>query len=161
MFFVLVAVVGMVGVLVVGVQGQAQAIAPRPPHATLKQDIRTLQDGLLISYCWVPSCVDGLPRYASAVLVEPGTRLYIRLSENRRPEQFSLSTRQTSEGRSPRRIDTTLRRVVRDGKTVAWDAYFSLERPERQHYMVAFGIWKGRGGNRGDASWAFHVKTGS
>ena len=161
MFFVLVAVVGMVGVFVVGIQGQAQALSPRPPHATLKQDIRVLQHGRLLSYCWGDSCADGPPGYPSAVLVEPGTRLYIRLSENRRPKQFSLSTSQTPEGRSPRRIDTTLRRVVRDGKTVAWDAYFSLERPERQHYMYAFGVWKGAGGGHGDASWDFHVKTGS
>jgi hypothetical protein len=159
MIFVLVAVVGLVGVLLVGVQGQAQAIAPRPPHATLKQDIRILQDGLLISYCWGPKCVDGFSRYPSAALVRPDTQLYIRLSENRRPKQFSLSTSQTPDGRS-RRIDTTLRRVVRDGKTVAWDAYFRLERPEHQYYMGAFGIWQGAGGKHGDAYWAFHAKTG-
>jgi hypothetical protein len=159
MIFVLVAVVGLIGVLLVGVQGQAKALAPRPPHATLKQDIRALQDGRLISYCWGNSCADGPPRYASAVLVEPGTRLYIRLSENRRPKHFSLSTSQTPDGRF-RRIDTTLRRVVRDGKTVAWDAYFRLERPEHQYYMGASGVWKGAGGRHGDAYWQFHAKTG-
>ena len=89
----------------------------------------------------------------------PDTQLYIRLSENRRPKQFSLSTSQTPDGRS-RRIDTTLRRVVRDGKTVAWDAYFRLKRPEHQYYMGASGVWKGAGGRHGDAYWQFHVKTG-
>src|SRR5215212_2023099 len=157
MIFMLVAVVGLVGVFLVGVQGQAQALAPRPPDATLKQDNRALQEGRLISYCWIDRCVDGVSRYPSAVLVEPDTQPYIRLSENRRPKQFSLSTSQTPDGRS-RRIDTTLRRVVRDGKTVAWDAYFRLERPDRHYYMGAFGVWEGSRGNS-DAYWQFHVKT--
>ena len=39
MIFVLVAVVGLVGVFLVGVQGQAQALAPHPPDATLKQGL--------------------------------------------------------------------------------------------------------------------------
>jgi hypothetical protein len=154
-FFVLVAMVGLVGVFLVGVQGQAQALAPRPPDAILKQGNRTLQDGSLISYCWGRSCVDGVSRYPSAVLAEPGTQLHIRLSENRRPERFSLRSRGSG------RIERTLRRVVRDGKTVAWDAYFRLERPDRHYYLGAFGVWKGRGGHSGDAYWQFHVKTRS
>jgi len=153
MFFVLVAVVGVF--LVVGVQGQAQALAPHPPDATLKQGNRVIQHGNLVSYCWVPVCADGPPRYPSAVLVEPGTQLYIRLSENRCPERFWLRSRTSG------RIDTTLRPVVRDGKIVAWDAYFRLERPDRHYYLNASGVWEGRGERGGDAYWQFHVKTRS
>jgi hypothetical protein len=156
MFFVLVAMVGSVGVFLVGVQGQAQALAPHPPDAILKQDNRTLQHGSLMSYFWINRVVDVAPQHPSAVLVEPGTQLYIRLSENRRPEQFSLTAR-----RPTRRIDTTLRPVVRDGKTVAWDAYFRLERPDRHYHLRASGAWEGRGGRSGDVDWLFHVKTGS
>jgi hypothetical protein len=155
MFFVLVAMVGSVGVFLVGVQGQAQALAPHPPDAILKQDNRTLQHGSLMSYFWINRVVDVAPQHPSAVLVEPGTQLYIRLSENRRPERFSLRSRPSGQ------IDPTLRRVVRDGKTVAWDAYFRLERPDRHYYLGAFGVWKGSGGRSGDAYWQFHVKTGS
>ena len=155
--FVLVAVVGLVGIFLVGVQGQAKALEPHPPDATMKQNLRALQNGHLVSYCWIWGCTDGLSRYPSAALVEPDTQLYIRLSENRRPKHFSLSTSQTPDGRS-RRIETTLRRVVRDGKTVAWDAYFRLERPDRHYYMGAFGVWEGSRGNS-DAYWQFHVKT--
>jgi len=147
------------GVFLVGVQGQAQALAPRPPDATLKQGNTILQDGRLISYCWIDRCVDGVSRYPSAVLVEPGTQLHIRLSENRRPDRFSLTSSRSPDGQS-RRIDTTLRRVERDGKTVAWDAYFRLERPDRHYYLGAFGVWKNQSGTvRGDAYWQFHVKT--
>jgi hypothetical protein len=51
--------------------------------------------------------------------------------------------------------------VVRDGKTVAWDAYFRLERPDRHYYLGASGVWEGRGERGGDAYWQFHVKTRS
>ncbi len=84
------------GALVAGVQGQARALASRPPDAVLKQENRVLQDGRLISYCWIDRCVDGFSRYPSAVAVDPGSRLHIRLSENRRPDRFSLM------GASPR-----------------------------------------------------------
>lgn len=148
-------------VLIVGVQGRAQALEPRPPDALLKQGDRTLQEGRRIAYCWIRRCVDGFEdRYPSAVLVEPGTQLRIRLTENRPPKRLSLTTSSSPDGPT-RRIDTTLRRVVRDGRTVAWDAYFRLERPDRQHYMEVFGVWRDDGGReRGDAFWQFHVKTG-
>jgi hypothetical protein len=149
------------GVLLAGVQGQAQALAPRPPDATLKQGNTILQDGRLISYCWIDRCVDGVSRYPSAVLVEPGTQLHIRLSENKRPDRFSLTRSWSPDGRE-RRLDTTLRRVERDGKTVAWDAYFRLERPDRHYYLGAFGVWKNQSGTvRGDAYWQFHSRTGA
>jgi hypothetical protein len=155
------ALVLLSGVFVAGVQGQAKALASHPPDAILKQGNKILQDGRLISYCWMDGCADGVSNYPSAVLVEPGNRLHIRLSENRRPVQFSLGSRRSPDGQW-RRIDTTLRRVERDGKTVAWDAYFRLEHPDRHYFMDAFGVWKDDGGTeRGDASWQFHLKTGS
>jgi hypothetical protein len=155
------ALVLLSGVFLAGVQGQAQALASHPPDALLKQGNKILQDGRLISYCWIDGCADGVSRYPSAVLIEPGTRLHIRLSENRRPERFSLTSSRSPDGQS-RRIDTTIRRVERDGKTVAWDAYFRLERPDRHYYLGAFGVWKNLSGTvRGDAYWQFHLKTGS
>ena len=149
------------GVLLAGAQGRAQALASHPPDATLRQGGAILQEGRLISYCWSGRCVDGVSNYPSAVLVDPGTRLRIRLSENRRPEEFSL-TRSWSRDGQGRRIDTTLRRVVRDGKTVAWDAYFRVYRSDRHYYLDAFGAWKNQSGTvRGDAYWQLHVKTRS
>ena len=155
MFFVLVAVVGSVGVFVVGVQGQAQALAPHPPEATLKQGNRVLQHGSMMPYFWINRVADVVPQHPSAVPVEPGTQLYIRLSENRCPERFWLRSRTSG------RIDPTLLPVVRDGKIVAWDAYFSLRRPDRHYHLRASGIWEGRGGGYGDVGWQFHVETRS
>ena len=70
------------GLLFAGVQ--AQALEPRPPDALLKQGDRTLQKGRPIAYCWTRGCVDYFEdRYPSAVLVEPGAQLRIRLTENK------------------------------------------------------------------------------
>lgn len=141
------------GMFLVSVQEQAQALASRPPDAVLKQESRVIQDGRRISYCWTTGCSDGLSNYPSAVLVDSGSRLHIRISENERPDRFTLMSSQSPDGDS-RRIDTTLRRVERDGKTVAWDAYFRVDRPDRHYYLGAFSEW-----NPGDAYWEFHVKT--
>ncbi len=159
--FVALASVLIGGAFLAGVQERAQALEPRPPDAILKQGDRTLQDGHRIAYCWTRGCVDNFEdMYPSAVVVEPGAQLRIRLTENKRPRQFSLESSRSRDG-SSRRVDTTLRRVVRDGRTVAWDAYFRLERPDRHYYLDAFGVWRDDGGReRGDAYWQFHAKTG-
>jgi hypothetical protein len=61
-----------------------------------------------------------------------------------------------------RRLDTTLRRVERDGKTVAWNVFFRVDQPDRHYYLDTFGMWKEVPGTHisyGDVSWTFHVKT--
>ena len=146
------------GVLLAGFQDQAKALSPHPPVADLKQENTKLQRAYRHSYCWIRRCVDNFEdNYPPAVTVEPDTRLYIRLSENWRPKKFTLKTSTSPNGRA-RQINTTLRPVVRDGKTVAWDAYFRLERPNRQYFLDAIGEWQGA---RGGASvyWQLHAKT--
>jgi len=58
-------------------------------------------------------------------------------------------------------LTNALERVVRDGKTVAWDAVFSVNRPSRHYYLISEGHWQDREGCGGDqyAYWSFHVKT--
>jgi hypothetical protein len=55
----------------------------------------------------------------------------------------------------------TLKRVVRDGRTVAWDAVFRVGQPGRDYYLVTEGHWKDREGCDDDqfAYWSFHVKA--
>lgn len=55
-----------------------------------------------------------------------------------------------------RRPVVSLRPVKQDGRTVAWDAFFELNRVDRHYYLSAFGLWE-----EGNASYNFHVKTGS
>jgi hypothetical protein len=63
-----------------------------------------------------------------------------------------------------RLLNRSLKSAVRDGKTVAWDAYFEANRPDRDYFLVGDGHWTDRescGGVDQYASWSFHVKTRS
>jgi hypothetical protein len=138
----------------------------RPPKTVLHEGQRELQSGRLGSYCWSgPSgrgrCADvaGL-RYPAADSVRAGSTLHVRVFKTQRPERFSISAyRKVDEWGFPtgrtRRLESSLRRVVQDRRTVAWDVLFRVNEPGRHYYLNAFGVWEGAG----DASWTFHVKT--
>lgn len=51
--------------------------------------------------------------------------------------------------------------MVENGRTVAWDAVFSVKNPGRDYYLISEGHWQDREGCWDDqyASWSFHVKT--
>ncbi len=58
--------------------------------------------------------------------------------------------------------EASLRRVVEDGRTVAWDAFFRVDRPDVPYYLSTFGLWKDADGSGyQDASWTFRVQTRS
>ena len=61
--------------------------------------------------------------------------------------------------RGTRQLDASLRRVVEDGRTVAWDVFFRVNGSRRHYYLNAFGRWESGEGGGGDASYTFHVKT--
>jgi hypothetical protein len=97
-----------------------------------------------------------------------GSKLHIKIFKAQRPDRFSVvAYRELDEYGFPpygegRRLDTTLRRVERDGKTVAWNVFFRVNEPYRHYYLDTFGTWKrvpGSEATYGDANWHFHVKT--
>jgi hypothetical protein len=146
--------------------GVAYSQDHRPPKTVLYEGERDLQTGRLGSYCWSgPSgpgqCVDVAElRYSTADSIRAGSTLHVRIFKAQRPERFSISTyREVDEWGFPAgetlRLETSLRRVVEDGRTVAWDVLFRVNEPGRHYYLNAFGVWDGAG----DASWNFHVKT--
>ncbi len=155
------------GVALVVLGGVAYAQASEPPKATLYEGETKLQAGRLGSYCWssggTGQCVDvGRLLYPTMDRVEAGSVLHVRILDERKPNKFTvLASRDVDKWGYPdgqtRRLDTTLRRVVEDGQTVAWDASFRVGQPGRHYYLNAFGIWDGIG----DAFWNFHVKTRS
>ena len=69
-----------------------------------------------------------------------------------------LGGNSSGEGRLLRR---SLKRVVIDGKTVAWDAMFSVKEAGRDYYLIGEGHWQNTEGCDEDqyAHWSFHVKT--
>jgi hypothetical protein len=150
--------------------GVAYAQEHQPPKTVLYKVERELQTGRLGSYCWfAPSsagqCVDVAElRYPAVDSVRAGSTLHVRILKPQRPEEFSISAyRKIDEGGFPagrtRRLGTSLRRVVEDGQTVAWDVFFRVNEPGRHYYLDAFGDWEVGGEGGGDASWNFHVKT--
>ena len=89
-----------------------------------------------------------------------------RIFKAQRPDSFSVAAYPRIDGKGNpsgqrRLLERTLERVVVDGKTVAWDAVFSVDSPDRDYYLIGEGHWQDREGCGGDqhAHWSFHVKT--
>ena len=105
-------------------------------------------------------------RFPETDSVAAGTELRVRIFKAQRPDSFGIAAyRAVDENGEPsgeaRALNRTLKRVERDGKTVAWDAVFSVKSPARDYYLVGEGHWKDREGCNADqfAFWSFHVKT--
>ena len=103
------------------------------------------------------------PKTAS---VATGAKLRVRVSEVQRPDPFEIAAYRTVDvngepSSEAQMLKRTLERVVVDGKTVAWDAVFSVNRPNRDYYLVTGGLWQDREGCGRDqfTYWSFHVKT--
>ena len=163
LWIVLAAALGIGLAAIGGLQREAQAgiPGPHPPKAVLMKGSQQLQVGRLGSYCWVGSgvvqCVDSSPGYPARDLVMAGSRLHIKIFKAQRPDRFSIYA-------DSRRLDTTLRRVERDGKTVAWNVFFHVNQLNRHYYLHAYGTWSGPSADQsgsGGAVWHFHVKTSS
>jgi hypothetical protein len=95
--------------------------------------------------------------YPRAAVVGAGRKLHIRLNKAQRPDSFTIKDHETG-----RHLKTTLRRVQRDGKTVAWDAYFHANRPNHDYYLDTRMVWKRVPGTHisyGYKVYLFHVKT--
>jgi hypothetical protein len=61
-----------------------------------------------------------------------------------------------------RHLDYTIRRVQRDGKTVAWNVFFRLPRAESHYYLDLYTQWKpapDAGLSFYDTWYTFHVRT--
>lgn len=157
-------------------QGPAQAHDHRIPSTVLKKGAKELQAGTLVKESsWNRPSGDGLcenrsviyrTRFPETDKVAAGAKLRVRVFKAQRPDSFEIAAYRTvDENGDPsgeaRLLRRSLERVVRDGKTVAWDAVFSASRPARDYYLVSEGHWKDREGCGGDqyAFWSFHVKT--
>jgi hypothetical protein len=151
------------------VAGTAYSDDFQPPTTVLMKGTQELQMGRLGSYCWPTAsgfgCSDTfISRYPAADLVRAGSRLHIRINKAQRPETFNLYAARKVNERGwmvrPRQLNVSLQPLVEGGQTVAWDAFFYVNRPGRHYYIRAEGFWDdAAGGQQGDASWTFHVKT--
>jgi hypothetical protein len=165
---------GLLGILLAS--GAAQAHDHQIPNTVLKKGAKELQAGTLVKESsWnAPAggneCVNESAiyrtRFPEADTVAAGAKLRVRVSKAQRPDSFEIAAyRAVDENGEPsgeaRLLGRTLERVVVDGKTVAWDAVFSVKNPGRDYYLVSEGHWQDREGCGGDqfAFWSFHVET--
>ena len=127
------------------------------PKAVLMKGNKELQTGRLGTHCW-DGCADWLsfPKPATTPRVAPGSTLHIRIKYAPRPtlvQGFQGKTLDPPPWWVKRSF--SLKPVVAEGRTVAWDAFFGVKRPDRHYYMYFSASWA-RGGS---ASWGFHLKT--
>lgn len=160
-------------------QGPASAHDHRPPKTVLMKGVKELQTGRLVEeYTWSypsrngNSCITdeatfpfGFPREVPTVAA--GRTLKIRIHNSDRPEPFYMQ-KVDRKGVPRGEVGVLLQPVVRDEKTVAWDAVFTVDRPETVYRLVAEGHWQDRDCSNPEpidprqfAHWSFRVKTGS
>ena len=160
-------------------QGSAGAHDHKPPKTVLMKGAKELQSGRLVAeYTWSypsrngNSCITdeavlpfGFPREVPTVAA--GSKLKVRIYNSQKPEPFYMQE-VDREGIPRGEVSVLLKPVLRDAKTVAWDAVFSVERPKSVYRLVAEGHWQDRDcSNPGPidphqfAHWSFRVKTGS
>ena len=177
--FVLAAVaVALACVVAIAQAPPTQAHDHRMPKTVLKKGARELQAGLKVidsnwSYPTVGNeCVDVnttyIYRFPEVDRVAAGSKLRVRILKRQQPDSFMVTAyrRLNSNGipsGEEHQLATSLKRVVHDGRTLAWDALFYVNRPDRHYYLVTEGHWQDRQGCGGDqwAHWSFHVKTRS
>jgi len=172
---VLAAALGLLGVVLA--QEPALAHDHRIPHTVLKRGAGELQSGIKVfESSWNAPAIGGgcvtqsaiyRTRFPETTSVPAGTELRIRISKAQRPDSFEISAYKALDkdgepAGEAQSLNRTLKRVVRGGKTVAWDAVFSAEEAGRDYYLVSEGHWQDSQGCRGDqfAFWSFRVRTG-
>jgi hypothetical protein len=153
---------------------EARMPGPHPPKVVLMKGAKELQKGRYISYSWTNKDgltvhADGVYSFRPAVSVRAGSRLHIRINKPQQPDKFRIVAYKglNKQGWPIRKgrlfLDKTFRPVERDGKTVAWDVYFRVKRPDRHYYLETYEKWnepaEGTYTSYGDALRTFHVKT--
>jgi hypothetical protein len=169
--------VALVGIGLVG-QEPASAHDHLIPKTTLMKGARELQTGLkVVDSSWTRPAGNGefvtqtasyIWRFPEEDRVAAESKLRVRILKSQRPDTFSISAysridKEGMPGGQGRLLRRSLKPVVQDGRTVAWDAVFYVNRPLRDYYLVSEGHWKDRQGSGSDqwAFWSFHVETRS
>jgi hypothetical protein len=73
-------------------------------------------------------------------VVGAGRRLHVRLRKPERPSSLKIYASKTKFG-PERRLQRTLRPVEQDGKTVGWEAFFRVGRPDSHYYLDVRSTW--------------------
>lgn len=175
MSIVLVLALALAAISVVAAEAQAGSFSDEFPKQVLMKGKTQLQDGYL-NYGgwhwyedgqWQEVYADYGP-WPHAVVVKSGSRLHIKINKPERPAIYRIKAyKQDAENPGwpigkGRLLNTTFGRVERDGKTVGWNVFFRVNRPDRHYYLETYGRWARVPGTHisyGDESLHYHVKT--
>ena len=174
---ILVVALALIGV-VLAAQRPAEAHDHQVPDTVLKKGARDLQEGRRVfESSWdrpaggnqcVNQNVIYAPGFPEVDRVAAGSELRVRIFKGQRPDSFEVAAypKVGADGNPAgqrRMLRSRLRPVVEGGRTVAWDAGFSVNRADRDYYLITEGHWQDRQGCGNDqfAFWGFHVKTGA
>lgn len=158
--------------LVLAIQRPADAHDHGIPKTVLMKGKKELQTGLKVGWSdWFSrtgagECVhahaDYALRFPRVDTVAAGSKLKVRVHKRQKPRSFALG-KVDAEGNPRGEVGVRLKPVVRNERTVAWDAVFRVQRPDTRYRLIGEGYWKDREGCGGDqhAFWSYQVKTGS
>ena len=169
--------VALVGIGLVG-QEPASAHDHLIPKTTLMRGAKELQTGLkVVDSSWTQSAGNGefvtqtasyIWRFPDVDRLAAESKPHVRILKRQRPDTFCITAypkvdENGTPGGQGRLLQSSLKPIIQDGQTVAWDAVFYVNQPARDYYLVSEGHWKDRQGSGSDqwAHWSFHVKTRS
>jgi hypothetical protein len=153
---------------------------PSAPDALLMRGPFVLQKGRELTRCWSYYSKDGrflsggcadylfvVPRQYVPLPAGVIGRLHIRINNPQRLKWLTLDAytrydRETYWPTGRRRLDYTIRRVVRGDGKLAWDVSFRLPRPKSHYYLSLYTQWKIKpevGVRFHDTLYTFHVRT--
>ena len=101
------------------------------------------------SYSW---CFPQVDRVAAE------SKLRVRILKSHKPDTFSIIAYPRVDEKGAlsgqgRQLSASFKPIVHDGRTVAWDVIFYVNRPLSDYYLVSEGHWKDRQGSDSD-QWA-------
>jgi hypothetical protein len=171
----MIAAMALAGTAIFSAEARAGSFSDGFPKQVLKKGATVLQHGYFFygTWNWYEAgewnkvYADGTYDYPRADTVRAGSKLRIRINKPERPAAFRIRAyKEVDQFSNPigtgRLLNTTFGRVERDGKTVAWNIYFRINRSGHHYYLETHGRWARVAGTHisyGHESRHYHVKT--
>ena len=174
---VMVATIALASMAIVAAEARAQAgsFSDEFPKLVLKKGETKLQAGRFYygTWNWYEAGewnrvhADGIGGFPQAETVRAGSRLHIKINKPERPANFSIRAyRRVDQFSNPigtgKLLNTTLRPVEREGKTVGWKVFFRVNEADRHFYLETGWRWERVPGthiSHGHTHENYHVKT--
>jgi hypothetical protein len=164
----MIATMALAGIAIVVAEARAGSFDGFPKQVLMK-GATVLQDGNFYYGTWHwyeagewnGAHADGLGGFPRADTVRAGSRLHIKTNKPERPASFKIRAYKKF-GATGRLLNTTFRRIERDGKTVGWDVFFRVNEPNRHYYLETRGHWERVPDTHisyGTSHENFHIKT--